>query len=785
MTQKNQAIFSILAFCVLLAAAFLTITWVSPPAPLPADVPAAKFSANRAMHDLEIIARQPHPIGASAAHTAVRDYLLGEMRLLGLEPQVQETFSVITESLESGYIAGGFVENILVRLPGTNPQGAILLMAHYDSAPGVPGAVDSGSAVVTNLELLRALRAGPPLRQDVIVLFSDGEEPGTLGARAFVTQHPWFPQVKFVINMDQFWEGPPMLVRSSMGNGLLVQALARSGFSTRPAYLSFPFDLFPSGDTDLSPFVLAGVSGAEIDGGGPFAEKHTVLDRPEIVDPGSLQQIGNQMLALIRHLGSQPSLETTMPDQTFFPVMGILIHYPSHWAWPFAFMAGLCYLGLIVYGFQKGEFTWRGLGVGLVVSLFSIALSVLTTNLIWRGILTLHPEYAYDSAFLFRQKLSDDYLFAIGFMVLAFAIVVSSFFVAGKKINVLDFTVGALAIWFPLMIAAVILIPATSYLFTWVVLAVSLALLFDLSNRTGKYAWILSGLGFLVSAILSAFLWLPLFYIAILSGPMSADSPLLSMMVGLVALWLGSMLPILDRITAPKRWLLSAAACFIALGFLAAGHSLVGKGSPPPLVNPVGYWLDANHDTAYWLAFSDELDERQAGLLLAPIQQDYTNLFSEAPQHSVLTSAAPIINLDGPQLEVLSDERVSDRHVVKVRIIPSLNERLMLFTPKNAPLMAIILPDNARIELNPGDTRGWVFRFDGIPPEGIEITFELAEFRPFQFFLVEEKTGLPSFPGLTTQPEPGTMKSPGVFTQAIPTDFTAITRKFVIQEILP
>lgn len=778
MYKQTQALLPVLSFFILAAAVFLTLIWISPPEPLLIDAPSTEFSAGRAIQDLKIIAREPHTIGNSPAHANVRNFLLSEIRSLGLEPQIQDTFGL--RDFGSRSFVGGPVENILVRLPGTDPEDAILLISHYDSSPGVPGAVDSGSGVVTILELLRALRAGPPLRQDVIILFSDGEEPGTLGAHAFIAKHPWFADVRLVINMDQFWVGPPMLVRISQENGMLIQALAHGASSTRLAHISFPFELFPSGDTDLSPFILAGVPGAEINGGGPFAEKHTALDLPKLVDPGSLQQVGNQMLALVRQLGNQPTLETNIPNQTYFPAMGMLVHYPSDLAWTLAIVAGACFLGMIVYGFHRRELTWSGLGVGLLVFFLNLVLSVVVTNLTWQAILTFHPEYAYTSASLFRQKLSDDYLYAIGLIVLTLAITVSSIVLVRKKVSTLDQAGGALIIWFPLAIATTILIPATSYLFTWVLLSGSLALLLALTLRSRKDAWLLSGLGFLASAILAIFLWLPLFYIAIFAGPMCPDTPLLSMMIGLVALWLGSLTPVLNLITSPRCWLFPVTALLVALSFLITGHFLVGKDSPPPLVNPIGYWLDANQGKAYWVAFSDELDNRQARLLVDPDRRSYTELFPGVPPYSILTTSAPMLELDGPHLEVLSEKWMEDRHVVNARIATSMHERIFIIIPKEPHLIAITVPDNERTELRPVDDREWWLRFEGLLEEGIEITFEFLGTGPIQFLLIEERTGLPFLLGLSTQPEPGTMKSPGAFTQVIPTDFTVIYKTFSI-----
>jgi len=319
-------------------------------------------------------------------------------------------------------------------------------------------------------------------------------------------------------------------------------------------------------------------------------------------------------------------------------------------------------------------------------------------------------------------------------------------------------------------------------LFTWVLIAGSLTLLLAMAVRPRRAAWLFSGLGFLASAILAVLLWIPLFYMAIIAGPMSADTPLLSMLVGLAALWVGSMTPMFHQVTSPRRWPFPATALLVALGLLVAGHFLVGKDSPPPLVNSIGYWLDANEGKAYWLAFSDELDQRQSNLMVDPVSRPYRELLSAAPQISVRTSAAPMLDLDGPGLEVLSDEWVSNRRLVQVRITNSMRERILIILPQEPPLVGLILPDNEKAALPSVGGGGWWLRFEGMPAEGVEITFEFSGTGSIQGLLIEERTGLPSFPELATQPEPGTMKSPGVFAQVIPTDFTAITRSFVIQE---
>ncbi len=786
--MNKSILLPVLTLSILGGAIYLTIALISPPAPLPADASATEFSSGRAMQDLEIIGRDPHPMGEFPAHAAVRDYLMGEIRKLRLEPQVQGTFGLRLWGPESGYISGGFVENILVRLPGSQPDGTILLVAHYDSTPGGPGAADNGSGVVILLELLRALQAGPPLRQDVVFLFTDGEEPGVFGTYAFLTQHPWFKDTMRVINVDTIRDGSPGLAQTIQGDSLWAQALARA--TERPVYISLPLYLFPDSDSDLVPFRSTGIPGASF-GTTISQEIHTALDRPEIVNPGSVQQAGDHILALVRYLGDQPMLEIETSDQTFFPVLGRLVNYPTSWAWPLAVMAGLCLLGTLFYGLYKRKLTWKGMGFGFLNLLVCLALNLGVTIVLWRGVQFLHPEYQYSAI---RTHLSDDHLYAFGFFVLALALTTSTLAVVRQKVSTLDLAAGALTIWFPATLAATILVPATSYLATWTLLVDSLALLLALTLVSNKHGEFISGLSFMTSAILATFLWIPLINIAFLG----LGFPMLWLMIGLMALWLGAMLPALDWITSPNRWLLPASALLVSLGLLLAGHFLVGRHSPPPPVNSIGYWLDAQDEVAYWIAFiggyrtdartttriqvafPEEMDERQSQLLLNPVRKEYTELFSKAPGFSVLTSEAPMLAQSGPGLEILSDHWDTNRRVMQVRFTASLHDRLYIVIP-NAPLLGIKVPNNERAELA-GNTEWWL-RFDGMPVEGMEITFEFGTAEQIKFSLVEEKTGLPSFPGLSTLPKPGTMRSPGEFLQGDATDFTAIYRSFEIPSL--
>ena len=132
----------------------------------------------------------------------------------------------------------------MARVRGTASTGAVLLAAHYDSAPEAPGAADDGAGVAAILEAVRALRHHPPLRNDLIVVFTDGEEKGLLGARLFVRDHRWVEDVALVLDFEARGNtGPSILFETSAVGMSLLDALllARHRGSRRGRHTGGPY----------------------------------------------------------------------------------------------------------------------------------------------------------------------------------------------------------------------------------------------------------------------------------------------------------------------------------------------------------------------------------------------------------------------------------------------------------------------------------------------------------------------------------------------------------------
>jgi Zn-dependent M28 family amino/carboxypeptidase len=239
----------------LLALCAISVMGVArPPTPVPATSPDTVFSAERAMRHVEQIAARPHPMG-SVDHDRVRDYIAEQITQLGITPQMQ-----LTTAIGTRYQEAGRVQNLLAWLPGGDPKGkAVLLVAHYDGVGAGPAASDDGAGSAALLETMRALRARKqPLAHDIMVLFTDGEEAGLLGAAAFVREHPWAKDVAVILNFEaRGTSGRSFMFETGPGNRDAVSALRMAGDVTAGSVFTTVYRVLPN-DTDLSEFAVLG-----------------------------------------------------------------------------------------------------------------------------------------------------------------------------------------------------------------------------------------------------------------------------------------------------------------------------------------------------------------------------------------------------------------------------------------------------------------------------------------------------------------------------------------------
>jgi hypothetical protein len=326
----------IAGLCLVLVLSLFTVWDVSPPDPAPAGAPEIEFSAERAREHQEQIARAPHPTGTEE-HERVLEYLLDQLTDLGLEPEVHDAVGIPALPV-TGNASAARTRNVVAVIEGSDPTGHMVLAAHYDSVPSAPGANDDAAGVAAILETARALLASDtPLRNDVVLLLTDAEEVGLLGAEAVMDSHPLGSEDVLFLNHEARGGGGSVLMfRSTEGGAELVRLFADAApHPVGDSLTAEIFAYFPN-DTDFTAFAAGGWSGLDFAYAGESAHYHSVTDTVENADPGSLQQMGANTLALTRALGEEDLAALTFDgDLVYFNVPpGTLVHFPAGWAVP-------------------------------------------------------------------------------------------------------------------------------------------------------------------------------------------------------------------------------------------------------------------------------------------------------------------------------------------------------------------------------------------------------------------------------------------------------------------
>ncbi|MCW3836160.1 M20/M25/M40 family metallo-hydrolase [Sphingomonas canadensis] len=337
------------------AALILTVFATTTPAPIPADAPAAGFSAARAMADVRAIAGAPRPTG-SAQNARVRAYLADRLRALGMTVVEREgpLGSYATKRLArwSGRDASGVrAVNVIGVLEGRDPaKPALLLMAHHDSVWGSPGAADDAAGVAAILETARAIVAdGRRPDRTLMILFTDAEELGLDGASAFFAQDPLRGRAGVIVNLEARGSGGrASMFETGRSSGAMMDLFARSVRLPVATSLSvFVYNNLPN-STDYTPAKNRGIPGFNFAFIGRPGLYHSPLATPDALDQGSLQDMGRQTLDLSRALLAAPELPGKAPDRVFYDLFGMLLLIYPAWA------------GWLILAAAVGAYAWAG-----------------------------------------------------------------------------------------------------------------------------------------------------------------------------------------------------------------------------------------------------------------------------------------------------------------------------------------------------------------------------------------------------------------------------------------
>ena len=727
--NKDESVKAILLALLLVLVAAFSIREHDPPAALSPSAPAEVFSAGRAVQHLSGIADKPHPVG-SAAHNAVQEYLLKQLSDAGLEAQVQTAVAIGKHVGDPLKVIT--VQNVVGRLRGTAGGKAVLLIAHYDSMMESFGASDNGVSLASLLETLRALKTGPPLKNDVIFLFTDGEEEGMMGARAFATEHRWMEDVGIALNFDARGNtGPVFMFETSENNGWLIDQFAKA--SPYPVAHSLSYELYEllPNDTDLTLFKRAGLPGlnfANIDG---IEHYHSPFDVLQVVDQDTMQHRGSYVLALTRQFGNQDLSQPRQRNEVYFDLFGsFLVHYSNVWVFPLTLLLFALFVTVVVIGARHNKLTIPGMVVGFVSLLVSLLAASLLSWLLWKVMWMIRPGPS--------AAATQSRLLMFGFAALAIAITFAVYTFVRNRAGVESLAVGSLAWWVLLMIFTSIFLPGATFVFHWPLLFMLLGLgwtMFSTANKSNSLRNLIV-LG--VCALPAIILMAPVIYQIFVGLTLNFSF----LIIALLVLLFGLLVPQLRLIATPFKWLLPCAAAVAAIVLLIAGAVSNAMPESKPF-NRIFYALNTDTGKANWAGDLSQRDERNAQFFGGATEKGSLADFAYGRKSREYTfSAALAAQLAAPQLSVVEDKTVDGVRTLKMR----------LMSPREAGLVAVYVDSVAQVlsasinntSITDEPKNQWGVQIDGFPKQGVELQMQVRASEPLKLRLVDQSYGLPA-----------------------------------------
>jgi hypothetical protein len=725
---------------------------MAPTAPTGPDAPPEAFSAARAMTHISAIADEPRPVG-SAQHGEARAYLLDELESLGWRTELQESIGMFDFGLD-GTQSIAAVANVIAARPGTASTGTVVLAAHYDTVVGSPGAADDGVGVGVLLETARALSTTGAPRNTVMVLLTDAEEVGLLGAEAFVRERSKGLGTAVVLNHEARGAGgAPVTFRMSSPNGELIEVLAGAPGASADSSSEASFEALPN-DTDFTPFEQAGLHGFDTAIVADSAYYHSPIDDPAHLSAASLQQMGDTTFALTRELaGMDLAAIRVGGEQIVATLPWGLLWYPQSLEIPLA-IGVLVLTAVLVWALRRrGTLTLPRVALSAAASVVLLVAAGAASYAVWRLALLIDPAQA--SAL--GGEPYRPVLYRLAMLLAGLAAVLSLFALVRRLLGAVGLAVGMLVV---LALGGVFLaftLPGVSGAVVQPALVVAIGAVVAVllperrtAARSGVYLLALA----CAAIMLGPAVWIG-FDIGLNVGPLSVV--LLTMFVALALPLIEAVWP-LPAGTVPRRRVRIAAvpALLVVLSttLLAAGLVANREGATDARQEAVAYSLDADTKKAHWASGAEPASGWSRSLLsepAVPLEEAFPWSAGSALWHG----PAPTAALAPPAVMVLRDVNRGGTRELTLRL-SSRREASTLglwvdagsATVRSASVVGRAVPtDRSQGKWSFG------FRFYGAPTDGVEVRLGLDQHTNGVTVRVADSThDLAVVPGFTPPP---------------------------------
>jgi hypothetical protein len=690
---RNRGLLLALAgIAVLLAATLLAYR---PTTPLGPNASLSTFSAYRATAILRDLVGNgiPHPIG-SRANAQLREAIVKRFAALGYATELQSGFVCNDEG-----VCGSPV-NIIATLgsPATledsaRDRDAVLLAAHYDSVPAGPGASDDGAAVASLLEIARILAALPAPRHPIVLLLTDGEEAGLLGASLFVRDHPLSRQVKAAVNLDsRGTSGLSLMFETGTANSWLMRLYG--SVISRPVTNSLYYVVYKQlqNDTDFTVFKAAGYQGFNFAFIGHVGRYHTPLDSVVNASTSSIQQQGDNALAAVLGLANSPTLHPPVAESVFFDGFArVMIAWPSEFALPAALLSlGLLLVEAVIL-WRRREVTGRDVLWGGVGTICTLLLGLLLCAGALALLISVGKVPPMGRASWISQPLPM-HIAATAIALLAAGCVGAWL---ARRAGFWGFWLAAAALAAVLSVISAAVIPGASFVPLLTAVAAGLGGLphtVSLARSGAGPRWTTGFAALLpVAAVFgTVFPLLRFLYMALGSSAWPVATLVL-------CLGTGTLLPLLATASGRARQRVIATTAGIAAGGLVVTLFLPTYSTDWPERVNVEYWYEADAGQSHYLALCDSLRLPAAFAAAAHFDAAPRPRFTGSASLAFY-AAAPTVALAAPELTVTSQSTRASQAAGSVT-----HFELRLRSARGAPEALVVFPASAHVE-----DIGWV-----------------------------------------------------------------------------
>jgi len=296
----------------------VVLSWLSAPIwggmdkePVPVSRTPLVFNAEQAFRiTQEFVTRYPKRVLGSIEARQATGYLQEYLKRLGYQVSFSHFDAIVAGRRQVGRNVIGFKAGAV--------QEILAVVAHYDTArTTVQGAMDDGSGVGVLLELAQVF-AESPLRHSLMILASDGEEWGMLGAADIAANYPGSSRIAAVLSLDWVTIGELAELRletEGQRRGYTPAWLRRIAYKSAEAQ-GLPV-VMPSGPqediqraialslTDQGPFLNAGIPAINLGSGSADEARvreiyHSRDDTIANLKPASMMKYGEAAERILR-----------------------------------------------------------------------------------------------------------------------------------------------------------------------------------------------------------------------------------------------------------------------------------------------------------------------------------------------------------------------------------------------------------------------------------------------------------------------------------------------------